>query len=94
MLPAGKVHWDDKQQEDVVEKTIKIEGKLTCLDYETPDNLGGLEVLDNYEQGLKAAGFNILFSCYAKECGDGYLLDRDQFGDDLSQVGGVSKPAT
>ncbi len=91
ILPVGKVHFDDKTQTDAVDKTVKVEGRLTYLDYETPANRGGLEVLDNYKQGLAQAGFKILFSCYATECareGDvGYILNRDQFGDDPSQVG-------
>lgn len=90
-LPAGKVYFNNKTQNDVVEKTIKIEGQLTYVDYETPENRGGLEVLQNYKQGLAQAGFKVLFSCYSAECakgGDvGYILDRNQFGDDPSQVG-------
>lgn len=92
VLPAGKVHFDNKTQTDVVDKTLRVEGRLTYVDYETPEDRGGLEVLENYKQGLARAGFKILFSCYAAECskgGDvGYILNREQFGDDPSQVGG------
>lgn len=90
-LPAGKVYFDNQTQNDVVEKTVKIEGRLTYVDYETPADRGGLEVLENYKQGLAQAGFKILFSCYSTACakgGDiGYILDQNQFGDDPSQVG-------
>ncbi len=91
MLPAGKVHFDNKTQTDVVAKTIEVKGRLTYVDYETPEDRGGFEVLENYKQGLARAGFKILFSCYAAACskgGDvGYVLNRDQFGDDPPQVG-------
>lgn len=87
VLPTGKIGWDEKRQTDVAAHSVKVEGKLTYLDFDTPENRGGLEVLDNYLQGLKGAGFQILFNCYASACGDGYPLDRDQFGDDPSQVG-------
>lgn len=91
VLPAGKVHYDNKTQSDVVNKTVKVEGRLTYVDYEAPADRGGLEVLENYKRGLVQAGFKILFSCYSHECSKGedagYILDRDQFGDDPSQVG-------
>lgn len=87
VLPMGKISWDDKRQTDVAAKTAKVAGKLTYLDYGTPENRGGLEVLDNYKQGLKVGGFQILFSCYGAACGEGYPIDREQFGDDPSQVG-------
>lgn len=91
ILPTGKVHFDNKTQTDIVDKTVKVEGRTSYVDYETPADRGGLEVLENYKQGLTQAGFKILFSCYATECarqGDvGYILNRDQFGDDPSQVG-------
>lgn len=87
LLPVGEIGWDAKRQTDKAAKTIKVDGKLTYLDYSTPESRSGIEVFDNYRQGLESAGFKTLFSCYAKDCGEGYPLNHDQFGDDPSQVG-------
>jgi OOP family OmpA-OmpF porin len=47
----------------------KVEGKVTELTYEHPQGRSSLEVAKNFEQGLKQAGFEIVYSCANKECG-------------------------
>jgi len=58
-----------KVQQDGTVKTEKIEGKVTRIDYRDPDNRSSLERMRNYEQALKKAGFEIIFSCNTEECG-------------------------
>lgn len=50
-----------------------LEGKLTGIDYLYPVERSTLEVLRNYEEALKRAGFQILFSCAQRECGSGSI---------------------
>ncbi len=49
--------------------SIKLEGKITLITYETPKQRSTLEVHSNYQDALKKAGFEILYSCSNKECG-------------------------
>ncbi|MEO8230954.1 MAG: OmpA family protein [Ignavibacteriota bacterium] len=58
-----------KVQDDGSVKTVKLEGKITRVDYQDPDNRSSLERMRNYEQALKQAGFEIKFSCSKEECG-------------------------
>ena len=52
-----------------VTKSEKLEGKVTKISYEIPEDRSSLEVLRNYENELKSAGFEILFTCSNKDCG-------------------------
>lgn len=52
-------------------KTQRLEGKITLLDYSYPVNRSTLEVFRNYEESLKKGGFEILFHCFQRECGNG-----------------------
>jgi OmpA-OmpF porin, OOP family len=52
-----------------IAKSEKLEGKVTKISYEIPQDRSSLEVLRNYEDELKSAGFEILFACSNKECG-------------------------
>lgn len=58
-----------KVQEDGSVKTVKLEGKVTKIDYRDPDNRSSLERIRNYEEAFKKAGFEIKFSCSKQECG-------------------------
>lgn len=65
-LPLGKMeqdHWARSQH---------LEGKLTHLHYEIPEQRSTLEVGRNYTQALEHAGFQTLFSCSGgDQCGGG-----------------------
>ncbi len=58
-----------KVQEDGSVITVKLEGKVTRIDYRDPDNRSSLERMRNYEEAFKKAGFEIKFSCSKEECG-------------------------
>ncbi len=58
-----------KVQNDGSVKTVKLEGKITRLDYRDPDNRSSLERIRNYEDAFKKAGYEIKFSCSKEECG-------------------------
>lgn len=58
-----------KVQDDGSVKTVKLEGKITKIDYNDPDNRSSLERIRNYEQAFKKAGFEIKFMCGKEECG-------------------------
>jgi len=58
-----------KVQEDGTVKTVKLEGKVTKIDYRDPDDRSSLERIRNYEQAFKKAGFEIKFMCSKEECG-------------------------
>ncbi len=58
-----------KVQDDGSVKTVKLEGKITRLDYRDPDNRSSLERIRNYEDAFKKAGYEIKFSCSKEECG-------------------------
>lgn len=60
-LPIGK-------ENDGTAKTIKVEGKSTYLRYRTPKGRSELEIIKNYEQALKAGGFQVLYACEANQC--------------------------
>ena len=62
-LVIGKVQADGSVE------TVKLEGKVTRIDYQDPDNRSSLERIRNYEQALKKAGFEIKFICNKEECG-------------------------
>ena len=51
-----------------VESSENLEGKVTKISYYLPEDRSTLEVFRNYEDALKAAGFEILFTCSNKEC--------------------------
>jgi OOP family OmpA-OmpF porin len=52
------------------EKSKHLEGKITRIYYQAPEGRSVLEVFRNYENALKAAGFESLYSCVKEECGD------------------------
>lgn len=52
-----------------VEKSISVEGKLTRIAYHGPAGTTPLEVIRNFENRMKQAGFELLYQCAAKACG-------------------------
>lgn len=78
-LPAGK--FARQGPRTVFARTVKVEGKITGITYRTPPERTALEILSNYQDGLKQGGFEVLFSCLESECGGGtfetpYLRNR------------------
>jgi len=67
LLPLGKM------SKDTLEKSQKLEGKVTQITYAAPKERSALEIYRNYETFLKGAGFVILFSSNKNELGDGWL---------------------
>ena len=66
-LPLGKLDSGKSQH---------LEGKVTRIHYEIPEQRSPLEVTRNYTQALQNAGFQTLFSCSGGEqCGGGTLGD-------------------
>lgn len=52
-----------------IDSTLPLEGKLTRITYRGPADRSSLEVFRNYEQALKAVGFQTVFACAKEECG-------------------------
>jgi len=75
-LPTGQVYFDRKARASALKSSIAVEGKITAIDYRTPRKRSALEVLENYKQGLKKGGFEILYSCREKECGHGDVTEK------------------
>ena len=74
----------------VPEATLPVEGKITHLIYRAPADRSALEVFRNYEEALRSAGFETIYSCARADCGfqfnrvmnpainDGLLYDKEQ----------------
>jgi OmpA-OmpF porin, OOP family len=72
-LPASRTRRKaitPSQYTSEVEKTIRLEGKITRLVYTNPTGRSSLEIFRSYEQALTKAGFQVLFTCGGTECGD------------------------
>jgi OmpA-OmpF porin, OOP family len=63
-LPAGPY------QNGKISKTERIEGKVTRLIYDNPKGRSTLEIFRNYQEALTKGGFQTLFACSDRECGD------------------------
>lgn len=77
ILALGKVEW--KRNEDYkrvfnLTKSKQLEGKVTRIQYDAPEDRSTLEIYRNYESALKRTGFEILFA------GAGQKLGKD-FGE-------------
>lgn len=48
---------------------LNLEGNITWISYELPEDKSTLEVLRNYETALSEGSFDITFSCTGEECG-------------------------
>ncbi len=67
-LPLGKIVGTEK-----VQKTQHLEGKVTRIRYAGPPGRSTLEVLRNYQEALRNAGFETLYTCAKEECGGGIV---------------------
>ncbi|TQM94071.1 OmpA family protein [Roseinatronobacter monicus] len=68
-LPSGPLHieayhnrrgWDAEILQAV---EIPLEGRVTWITYQAPENRSVLEILRNYQQALVADGFDLQFEC-------------------------------
>jgi len=66
LFPTGKLLEEDKLQ-----KSEHLEGKITRITYQAPQGRSTLEIYRNFESALKQAGFQVLFSCAEQACADG-----------------------
>ena len=48
-------------------KTERVEGRMTSFSYGRPKDRSQLEIFRNYEEALKNAGFQTLFTCTGRE---------------------------
>ena len=83
-LPVSKV------AEGKYAKTQHVEGKVTAIHYDAPSGRSALEIYRNYAAALQKAGFQTLFSCAPRSCGDqppggAFPLD-DAFGNYSDQT--------
>ncbi|MDF1525169.1 MAG: OmpA family protein [bacterium] len=62
-MPTGK------SGRDGFADTITVKGKATGIVYQNPKKRSTLEIYQNYEEAMKAGGFEFLFTCADKECG-------------------------
>ncbi|HEX9887712.1 MAG TPA: OmpA family protein [Longimicrobiales bacterium] len=76
LLSDPEVRAFDEQQivvgpvrADGTVKTERLEGKVTRMDYQDPEDRSSLERIRNYQQALGAGAFEIVFTCGNEECG-------------------------
>lgn len=50
-------------------KLERVAGRMTSFSYGRPKDRSQLEIFRNYEDALKAAGFQVLYSCTGPACG-------------------------
>ena len=62
-MPTGK------SGRDGFGDTITVKGKATGIVYRNPKKRSTLEIYENYEEAMKAAGFEFIFTCADKDCG-------------------------
>ncbi len=72
VVPLGAY---DEARADHFAASESVEGRLTRIAYAAPDGKSALEVLRNFEQALRGAGFQIRFECLAERCG-GFKFSR------------------
>ncbi|GIU51586.1 hypothetical protein TUM4438_41760 [Shewanella sairae] len=68
VIATGMVNNDNQP-------TIEVEGKGTTIGYELTNSQSTLQIYQNYLTALKAANFEVLFSCSMAACGS-RLLDN------------------
>lgn len=85
-LPQGKIASDaDKQA-----STLKLEGRITAIEYLLPPSKTALEVVRNYQQSTATKGFQPLFECKGyEECGSNFsdLLKNGGLNELLPSIG-------
>jgi len=62
-----------------VEKSQRLDGKVTLITYKQPPNRSTLEIFRNYEIALKEAGFETLFICHGQREGLGSCGTVNEF---------------
>lgn len=67
-LVTGKVKGEMQY-----ERSVNLEGKVFEAQYFFPENRSEMEIFRNYEDALKKAGFQTLFSCKNEQCGEGRI---------------------
>jgi OOP family OmpA-OmpF porin len=72
-LPTGPQQRDASDR-IVLADMLPVEGRHTRIIYSAPAERSTLEVFSNYQGALAEAGFEPLFSCAGKECGERALL--------------------
>ena len=68
-LPVGPVVKDSAGQRVPSEK-ISLEGMITRTLYRGPKERSTLEIQRNFQSALESAGFEILYTCGGKDCGN------------------------
>jgi OmpA-OmpF porin, OOP family len=68
VMPLSRVEIVYPPGAAVAKKNQKVEGQVTRILYLAPPERSTLEVLRNYEQELKKAGFQTLFTCGTTAC--------------------------
>ncbi len=48
---------------------LRLEGRITRIDYANPQGRSALEIFRNYETALTRAGFETVFTCSGDQCG-------------------------
>jgi len=72
----GLGHWDRKSEK--FEESRELEGKITRILYQVPQDRTPIEILRNYEAALERANFEVLFSGAGEEIGNyGHALYND-----------------
>ena len=77
-MPVGPV--EGRRKDYTISDALDLEGRLTRITYKVSEKTSSLKVYRNYEQALKASGFEELFSCSGNACGSqgswGYALGQ------------------
>ena len=76
-FPVGKVVYKDEQAS--IARSHDRAGQRTTLQYLTPPGKSALEVLRNYQQDLKAAGYKPMYECMAEACGNADWITKGYF---------------
>ena len=96
-FPIGKVSSKDDQA--VAARSLDRSGQRTTLQYLTPAGKSSLEVVRNYQQDLKAAGYKATYECAGEACGNadwiraGYFVSTLVSGAYWSNIGDNSPAA-
>ncbi len=54
---------------------ITVRGKVTGIIYQNPKGRSTFEIYQNYEQAMTDAGFEFLYTCADKDCGESGAAD-------------------
>jgi outer membrane protein OmpA-like peptidoglycan-associated protein len=69
---------------------LKLEGRVTQIRYEGPEDRSSLEIMRNFESALKGEGFEKVFSCADADCLTGKLRDNYLIGQQVDPANGNS----